>query len=265
MDDHRPLRSYGRTKARTLKPRQAGLVDTLLPHLALDVSEAIDVEALFSEPSPPRGAGAGGGGRSDALSFAGASTSARPPSQPSPARGEGSVTVLEIGFGGGEHLAEQARAHREAGIIGCEIFLNGIATLLAQIDAHDLKNVRIYPEDARDLLDALPERSLDRVFLLFPDPWHKRRHAERRFIQAANLDLLARLMKPGAEFRVASDDPIYIGWALAHLTAHPAFQWIARRPQDWRDRPADWPPTRYEAKALRAGRKPAYFRFLRRD
>lgn len=222
-------RFYGRRKGRPLRKGQQHHLDGLLPRLAIDLPSAgkLDVRALF-QPAPEQ-------------------------------------VWLEIGFGGGEHLAEQARAHREAGIIGCEIFLNGIATLLAQIDAHDLKNVRIYPEDARDLLDALPERSLDRVFLLFPDPWHKRRHAERRFIQAANLDLLARLMKPGAEFRVASDDPIYIGWALAHLTAHPAFQWIARRPQDWRDRPADWPPTRYEAKALRAGRKPAYFRFLRRD
>ena len=220
-------RFYGRRKGRPLRKGQQSHIDTLLPRIAIALPEAgkLDPRALFPQAQE---------------------------------------LWLEIGFGGGEHLAEQARANRQAGIIGCEVFLNGIATLLAQIETHDLKNVRIYPEDARDLLDALPERSLDRVFLLFPDPWPKRRHAERRFIQIANLDLLARLMKPGAEFRVASDDPTYIGWALAHVTAHPAFRWAARRPQDWRDRPADWPPTRYEAKALREGRKPAYFRFIRR-
>jgi tRNA (guanine-N7-)-methyltransferase len=171
---------------------------------------------------------------------------------------------LEIGFGGGEHLAEQARTHPAVGLIGCEVFLNGIATLLAQVSALGLGNIRVYPEDARDLLDALPGACLDRVFLLFPDPWPKRRHADRRFIQPANLDLLARLMKPGAEFRVASDDPIYVGWALAHLTRHPAFAWTAQGPADWRIRPADWPGTRYESKALRQGRQPVFLRFTRR-
>lgn len=221
-------RFYGRRKGRPLRKGQQHLIDTLLPRLAIELpgSGKPDPRTLFA--SAPK------------------------------------QVWLEIGFGGGEHLAAQARAHPEAGIIGCEVFLNGIATLLAQVEAHGLGNVRIYPEDARDLLDALPARSLDRAFLLFPDPWPKRRHAARRFIQTANLDLMARLLKPGAEFRVASDDPTYIGWALAHLTAHPAFQWTARRPADWRERPADWPPTRYEAKALREGRKPAYFRFLRR-
>jgi tRNA (guanine-N7-)-methyltransferase len=221
-------RFYGRRKGRPLRKGQQSHIDALLPRLAIELPESgeLDPRALF--PQPPQEA------------------------------------WLEIGFGGGEHLAEQARANPQAGIIGCEVFLNGIATLLTQIETHGVRNVRVYPEDARDLLDVLPERSLDRVFLLFPDPWPKRRHAERRFIQTANLDLLARLMKPGAEFRVASDDPTYIGWALSHLTAHPAFHWTARRPQDWRERPADWPPTRYEAKALREGRKPAYFRFVRR-
>jgi tRNA (guanine-N7-)-methyltransferase len=229
-DDTNPeqRRFFGRRKGRPLRKGQQSLIDTLLPRIEIDLpaSGKLDPHALF--PQAPR------------------------------------EVWLEIGFGGGEHLAEQARTNAQAGIIGCEVFLNGIATLLTQVETHDLRNVRVYPEDARDLLDALPERSLDRVFLLFPDPWPKRRHAERRFIQTANLDLLARLMKPGAEFRVASDDPTYIGWALSHVTAHPAFLWTARRPQDWRDRPTDWPPTRYEAKALREGRKPAYFRFVRR-
>jgi tRNA (guanine-N7-)-methyltransferase len=220
-------RFYGRRKGRPLRKGQQSNIDALLPRLAIELPKTgkLDPRALFP-PTPQE-------------------------------------IWLEIGCGGGEHLAEQARINREAGIIGCEVFLNGIATLLTQIEANDLTNVRVYPEDARDLLDALPERSLDRVFLLFPDPWPKRRHAARRFIQTANLDLLARLMKPGAEFRVASDDPTYIGWALSHLTVHPAFHWTARRPQDWRERPAVWPPTRYESKALREGRQPVFLRFTR--
>lgn len=221
-------RFYGRRKGRPLRKGQQHLIETLLPRLAIDLpaGDKLDPRTLF------------------------------------PAAIE--ELWLEIGFGGGEHLAEQARLHPGIGILGCEVFLNGIATLLAQASAHGLANVRIHPEDARDLLDALPDQSLDRVFLLFPDPWPKRRHAERRFIQTRRLDQLARLMKPGAEFRVASDDPGYITWALAYLTAHPRFEWLARRPQDWRDRPADWPPTRYEAKALRAGRRPVFLRFRRR-
>ncbi len=221
-------RFYGRRKGRPLRKGQQRLIDTLLQRLAIDLpaSGTFDPRALF----------------------------VRAPQE----------VWLEIGFGGGEHLAEQARANPQAGIIGCEVFLNGIATLLAQVAAQDLANVRIYPEDARDLLDRLPDASLDRAFLLFPDPWPKRRHAERRFIQTERLDQLARLLKPGAEFRVASDDPGYITWALAHLTAHPHFQWLAQGPRDWRERPADWPPTRYEAKARREGRQPAFFRFRRR-
>jgi tRNA (guanine-N7-)-methyltransferase len=220
-------RFYGRRKGRPLRKGQQQLVDTLLPRvaIALPASGKLDPRALF-----PHGL--------DRI-------------------------WLEIGFGGGEHLAEQARANPDAGLIGCEVFLNGIATLLAQVSSLGLRNVRVYPEDARDLLDALPDASLDRVFLLFPDPWPKRRHADRRFVQPANLDQLARLMKPGAEFRVASDDPIYIGWTLAHLIRHPAFRWTAQGPQDWRARPADWPGTRYESKALREGRRPVFLRFIR--
>lgn len=221
-------RFYGRRKGRPLRKGQQHLIETLLPRLAIDLpaGDKLDPRTLF------------------------------------PAAIE--ELWLEIGFGGGEHLAEQARLHPGIGILGCEVFLNGIATLLAQVAEHDLKNVRLHPEDARDLLDALPERSLDRVFLLFPDPWPKRRHAERRFIQTARLDQLAQLLKPGGEFRVGSDDAGYITWALAHVTAHPAFQWLAEGPRDWRRRPADWPQTRYEAKALREGRTPCFFRFRRR-
>jgi tRNA (guanine-N7-)-methyltransferase len=220
-------RFYGRRKGRPLRKGQQHLVETLLPQLAIDLpgSGKLELRALF--PHHP------------------------------------SQVWLEIGFGGGEHLAAQAHANPRVGLIGCEVFLNGIATLLGQVSSLGLSNVRLYPEDARDLLDALPDAVLDRVFLLFPDPWPKRRHADRRFIQPGNLDLLARLMKPGAELRVASDDPTYIGWALAHLIRHPAFAWTAQGPADWRERPADWPGTRYESKALRGGRQPVYLRFTR--
>jgi tRNA (guanine-N7-)-methyltransferase len=226
--DFQDRRFYGRRKGRPLRKGQQQLIDTLLPRLAIALPDRgkVDPNSLF--PHNP------------------------------------AQVWLEIGFGGGEHLAEQARANRAVGLIGCEVFLNGIATVLAQVSTGGLDNVRLYPEDARDLLDALPEASLDRVFLLFPDPWPKRRHADRRFIQAANLDRIASLMKPGAEFRVASDDPTYIGWALAHLIRHPAFAWTARGPADWRARTPDWPGTRYESKALREGRQPVFLRFTRR-
>lgn len=220
-------RFYGRRKGRPLRKGQQHLIDTLLPGVTIALPEAgtLDPRSLFPH-KPDR-------------------------------------IWLEIGFGGGEHLAEQARANPDVGLIGCEVFLNGIATLLTQVSSLGLSNVRIYPEDARDLLDALPDGSLDRMFLLFPDPWPKRRHAGRRFIQPVNLDLLARLMKPGAEFRVASDDPTYVTWALAHLTRHPSFAWTARGPADWRVRTPDWPGTRYESKALREGRQPVFLHFIR--
>lgn len=171
---------------------------------------------------------------------------------------------LEIGFGGGEHLAAQAESHPEIGFIGCEVFENGIARLLGEVDRRALKNIRIFPDDARLLLGCLPPDSIGRAFALFPDPWPKQRHHKRRFVARATLDRLAIVMKPGAELRLATDDRDYLLWMLDHVTAHPGFVWLARRPADWRERPADWPPTRYEQKALAAGRTPAFLRFLRR-
>jgi tRNA (guanine-N7-)-methyltransferase len=171
---------------------------------------------------------------------------------------------LEVGFGAGEHLAWQAERHPGVGLIGCEVFQNGIARALGHVAERKLGNVRIFPDDARALMDRLPPGCLARVFILFPDPWPKARHAERRFVSKANLDRLARLMAPGAELRMASDDPGQIGWMLAEALDHPAFEWLARGPRDWRMRGPDWPATRYEEKALREGRKPAYFRFRRR-
>jgi len=171
---------------------------------------------------------------------------------------------LEIGFGGGEHLAQQAERHPKVGFIGCEVFENGIVKLLAQIEQRRLDNIRMFADDARLLIAALPPASIDRVFILFPDPWPKRRHHKRRLLSREMLDALAAITADNAELRVATDDGGYLCWILERLTGHPAFEWLARRRDDWRDRPADWPQTRYEEKARAAGRSPAFLRFRRR-
>jgi tRNA (guanine-N7-)-methyltransferase len=171
---------------------------------------------------------------------------------------------LEVGFGGGEHLAAQAAAHPAIGMIGAEIFENGIVKLLAEAKRQRLANLRLFVDDARRLLAALPEASLGRVFILFPDPWPKLRHHKRRLVSAETLDRLAFVMEEGAELRLATDDRDYLAAMLERATAHPAFEWLARTPEDWRSRPADWPPTRYEEKARAAGRAPAFLRFRRR-
>jgi tRNA (guanine-N7-)-methyltransferase len=171
---------------------------------------------------------------------------------------------LEIGFGGGEHLADQAERHPGIGFIGCEIFENGVTKLLGEIERRRLANIRIYPDDARPLLAALAPSSIGRVFILFADPWPKARHHKRRLVAPATLDCLADIMRDGAELRLATDDPGYLSWMLERATDHPALLWTARRSADWRDRPADWPATRYEDKARKAGRAPAFLRFERR-
>jgi tRNA (guanine-N7-)-methyltransferase len=170
---------------------------------------------------------------------------------------------LEIGFGGGEHLAEQAERHPDIGFIGSEVFENGIARLVGEVARRGLGNVRVFADDARLLLDRLPPASIGLVFILFPDPWPKQRHRKRRLVAPATLDRLAMIMRPGAELRLATDDPGYLVWMLDHLTAHPGFTWLARGPADWRQRPVDWPATRYEEKARAAGRTPAFLRFAR--
>jgi tRNA (guanine-N7-)-methyltransferase len=223
---------HGRRQGRPLRDGLRALLEARLPELAVQLPEQglLDPATLFP---------------------------AAVPGAPRP-------LWLEIGFGGGEHLAWQAERHPEVGLIGCEVFLNGIATLLRALEESRAGNVRIFREDARLLVAALPDGCLDRVFLLFPDPWPKRRHAKRRFVTRPTLDALARVLRPGGELRVASDDPTYQSWALAHLLDHPRFAWTARQAADWRRRPADWPPTRYEAKALESGRKPIYLSFRRR-
>lgn len=170
---------------------------------------------------------------------------------------------LEIGFGAGEHLADQARRHPDVGLIGCEHFIDGVASLVARVAGEGLTNVRIHPHDARDLLDALPDSSIGQAFLLYPDPWPKKRHHKRRFINHQNLDALARVMKAGALLRVATDIDDYARHALQAVAERDEFVWTAERADDWRRPWDDWPGTRYEAKALAAGRAPCYLTFQR--
>jgi len=171
---------------------------------------------------------------------------------------------LEIGFGGGEHLAWQAAAHPEIGMIGAEPFINGVGKLLGRIDDQDLENIRIHFGDARPLLEALPAASLNRLFVLHPDPWPKKRHYKRRMISPWFFETAARLLTPGGQLRVASDIRDYVRWTLMHARNAPDFEWMAERADDWRFRPDDWPQTRYEAKALKEGRAPAYLIFRRK-
>jgi tRNA (guanine-N7-)-methyltransferase len=218
---------YGRRRGRPLRAGQRERQTTLLPRLAFTLPESgtLDPASLFAE---------------------------RP-----------LEIWLEIGFGGGEHLAEQAERHPEIGFIGCELFENGVVKLLGEIDRRRLTNIRICANDARRLLATLAPCSVGRVFILFPDPWPKARHHKRRLIAPPTLDRLAEIMTDRAELRLATDDPGYLSWMLECATDHPAFCWTARRPADWRERPEDWPATRYEQKARKAGRVPAFLRFIR--
>jgi tRNA (guanine-N7-)-methyltransferase len=219
---------YGRRRGRPLHRGQQRLIDTLLPRVAVTLPQTgmLDPGALFAWR--PR------------------------------------EIWLEIGFGGGEHLAAQAASHRDTGMIGCEVFENGIAKLLGHIDRQGLVNLRILADDARLLLAALPPASIGRVFILFPDPWPKQRHHKRRIVSGETLDALAAIMQDGAELRLATDDVDYLGWMLARVPVHPAFAWLVEGASDWRVRRADWPPTRYETKALAAGRRPYFLRLRRR-
>ncbi len=171
---------------------------------------------------------------------------------------------LEIGFGAGEHLAWQAAHNAQAGVIGCEPYSNGVASLLRYVAEQGLANVAVHHGDVRDVIDALPDASLSRAFILFPDPWPKRRHRDRRIVSPETLDTLGRAMADGGELRLASDDPTQIAWMLQTAPAHPLFQWHVSGPADWQTRPDDWPETRYEAKARAAGRAPVFLRLRRR-
>lgn len=218
---------YGRRKGKTLKAPQAEALTVLLPVLKLDLAA----------PAP------------DPL----ASLWSRPPSE----------IRLEIGFGGGEHLLHRAGEAPDIGFIGVEPFINSMAKLLGGLESEGLKNVRLYDDDATRVLDWLPDACLDRIDLLYPDPWPKKKHWKRRFVSKLNLDRFARVLKPGGRFGFASDIDTYVNWTLAHVAAHSEFEWTARKAVDWREPWAGWPGTRYEAKAIREGRTPCYLEFDR--
>ncbi len=216
---------YGRRKGHRLRPHRTALLETLLPRLAIDLAAAApaDLAALFPRPM-------------DAVR-------------------------LEIGFGGGEHLFAQASADPCTGFIGCEPFVNGMAKILALIEAANTENIRLFAGDAVDLLRWLPTASLARVDLLYPDPWPKRRHWKRRFVQDDTVAMVARVLRPGGIFRFATDIPDYAAWTLERLLRAPGFAWTAQCADDWR---LPWPGfggTRYEAKAKREGRAPCYLEF----
>jgi len=172
--------------------------------------------------------------------------------------------ILEIGFGGGEHLIHQAICEPECGFIGVEPFINSMVKALDTIERRDIANVRLYDDDAAELLDWLPEKSLQRIDLLYPDPWPKKKHWKRRFVNERNMDRFARVLKSGGLFRFASDVDTYVNWTLLHGLKHEEFHWIARNAQDWRNPFENWIQTRYEAKAVREGRASAYLTFERR-
>lgn len=174
----------------------------------------------------------------------------------------GKPVWLEVGFGGGEHLVHQATQNPDVGIIGAEPYINGVAMLLGKIRRAGVKNLAVHPGDARDLMDVLPDASISRAFLLYPDPWPKTRHHRRRFVTPEHLEPLARVMKPGAVLRVATDIPDYVRQTLEEVPRH-GFDWTAEGPEDWRNPWGNWISTRYEQKALREGRTPHYLTFLR--
>ncbi len=175
--------------------------------------------------------------------------------------GNNNPVWLEIGFGGGEHLLHMAKTYPEANLLGVEAFLNGVAKLVPLVAEHGLTNVRVHLGDARDLLEVLPDASLEKVFLLYPDPWHKTRHHGRRFVNVENLDNIARVLKPGGIFRVATDIENYVHHTLERIIPRNDFEWLAEGPEDWRQPWSDWTRTRYEAKAIREGRTPHYLTF----
>lgn len=220
-------RLYGRRQDKPLKKRQASLMKTLLP--------------LVKTPELNGG-----------------------PIDPAKLFPEADEAWLEIGFGGGEHIAWQAAQHKRVGLIGAEPFVNGVAKLLVRIDDEKLDNIRIHFGDARPLMEALPAASLMRIYVLHPDPWPKKRHHKRRVVSPWFFNEAARLLRTGGVLRVSSDIPDYIRWTLMHAQNAPDFTWTAEKSSDWRTAPADWPETRYEAKARRVGRTPAYLQFQRR-
>lgn len=221
-------RFHGRRRGRKLRPGRERLLETALPELSIVLPPGND-------PVDPR------------IWF----------------DGDPKDVWLEIGFGAGEHLSWQAAAHPDVAMIGAEPYLNGVARLLSEIVERDLPNIRLLPDDVRPVLARLADASLSRVFILFPDPWPKLRHHQRRLLNAAMLDELARVMKDDGELRLATDDQSYLVWMLRHLEADDRFQWMAERATDWSTRPEDWPDTRYEGKNRSGGPGATFLRYRR--
>jgi tRNA (guanine-N7-)-methyltransferase len=220
---------FGRRKGHKLRAHQADLIEHLLPRLALDIAapSPADSASLFDPKA--------------------------------------CELRLEIGFGGGEHLVAEAGQFPDTGFIGCEPYVNGMAKILAQIEAHNIRNIRLLAGDAAELLAWLPARSLARIDLIHPDPWPKRRHWKRRFVQDATVAAMARVLKAGCEFRFVSDIDDYAAWTLSHLLRSPDFEWLAMRADDWRLPWQGFTKTRYGQKAEREGRMATYLRFRRKD
>jgi tRNA (guanine-N7-)-methyltransferase len=215
-------RLYGRSTGHKLRKSQQELVDQLLPAISVPAEGPVDSVTLFGEERPLH---------------------------------------LEIGFGSGEHLAYRADLLPDHGFIGCEPFLNGVATALTHVRDQRLANVRLWNNDALDVLRRIPDGALTMVYLLHPDPWPKARHAKRRMVNDGPLDLIAAKLKRGGEFRLGTDDPTYCRWSMMVMNRRRDFDWLAERPSDFLVRPGGWPETRYEAKARRQGREVWYFRY----
>lgn len=232
VSDQYPKRSaeafFGRRQGRVLRPLQSESLKSGLSEFGLDLQNCppADLKSLFA--------------------------------------GLVETVHLEIGFGGGEHLLHHARRRPETGFIGVEPFVNGMSKLLAQMARDSLPNIRVYNDDATAVLDWLPNASLSGIDLFYPDPWPKKKHWKRRFVNQANLGRFARVLKPQGVFRFASDIDTYVNWTLLHCRAHPKFSWQAEEASDWSNPYPDWPGTRYEAKAKREGRAAAYLTFVRR-
>ena len=218
-------RLYGRSSGHKLRKGQQDLIDQLLPALEVPDDSEITATSLFGDDRP--------------LHF-------------------------EIGFGSGEHLADRADMLPDHGFIGAEPFINGVATALTHIRDNHLANVRLWRGDALEVLRRIPDGALSFLYLLHPDPWPKARHAKRRMVNDGPLELFAAKVKPGGEFRIATDDPTYLTWALMIMQRHTAtFEWLAERPNDFLHPPGGWIETRYGAKSRRQGRRPYYLRYRR--
>ncbi|MFD2052728.1 tRNA (guanine(46)-N(7))-methyltransferase TrmB [Mesorhizobium calcicola] len=218
---------FGRRRGKTMRPQQAAALESGFGIYRLDLTAEppVDLRTLFEA--------------------------------------DVSAVRLEIGFGGGEHLLHRATQAPTVGFIGVEPFVNGMAKMMMAVKEKPLANLRVHDDDATRLLDWLQQGSLDGIDLLYPDPWPKKKHWKRRFVSPINLDRFARVLKPGSKFRFASDIDTYVNWTLLHCRAHRAFAWQASEAADWHRSYDGWPGTRYEAKAIREGRRPAYLTFIR--